>query len=139
MARFNLRARSVTDSPWASRAAEYRITPSTAQMAAAVSAVFDIYREQHLVEHVREVGAYLTEKLEELAQANPLIKERRGIHLIQGLEFTIPVAPLIRKCLEHGLILISAGANVVRFLPPLIARREHVDAMLEILEKSIRE
>ena len=101
--------------------------------------MFDIYREQHLVEHVREVGAYLTEKLEELAQASPLIKERRGIHLIQGLEFTIPVAPLIRKCLEHGLILISAGTNVIRFVPPLVITKEDVDSMIRILECCLKE
>ncbi len=103
---------------------------------AAVSQVFDLYEEMDLLSHVKEVSVYLEEKLDELAEKYDFIKERRGMGLMQGLEFTCPVKDIIGKVMEHGMIVISAGANVLRFLPPLIITKEHVDEMIGILEKS---
>ena len=57
---------------------------------------------------------------------------------MQGLEFSVPVGPIVSKCIESGLILISAGADTIRFIPPLIARKEHVDQMVEILESCLK-
>ena len=67
------------------------------------------------------------------------IVERRGKGLMQGLEFTIPVGPIVSKALENGLVLVSAGANIIRFVPPLIITKEHVDEMVEKLKKAIEE
>ena len=104
---------------------------------AAVSKVFDLYEELHIVEHVKEVGAYLSQELEKLTEEYDCIKEHRGIGLMQGLEFDCPVSPIINKALENGLVLISAGANIIRFVPPLIIEKENVDEMIRILRKSL--
>lgn len=104
---------------------------------AAANMVFEIFEEEHILENVQETGAYLYEKLEELKAEYSQIIAHRGIGLIQGLEFIEPVGELVQSCIESGLILISAGTNVIRFIPPLIAKKEHVDKMLEILKNCL--
>ena len=104
---------------------------------AAVAKVFDLFEEQKILDNVNENGAYLYEKLEEFAKENPTVKEHRGFGFMQGLEFTMPVKDIAAKALENGLILISAGANTIRFLPPLVMQKAQIDEMLEILKKCI--
>jgi acetylornithine/N-succinyldiaminopimelate aminotransferase len=101
---------------------------------AAVSKVFDLFESEKLVEHVQEIEPYLTECLDGLVQKYDFIKERRGKGLMQGLEFTIPVKDIIPMVMEAGLILITAGANVIRFVPPLVIEKQHVDEMLAIFD-----
>lgn len=101
---------------------------------AAVSKVFDIFEEDHIVEHVREVGAYLTQKLDELADKYDFIETRRGKGLIQGLAVKgRPVGEIVVKSQEMGLLVITAGNNVLRLVPPLIIEKKHVDEMIEKL------
>lgn len=100
---------------------------------AAVSKVFDLFESEDIVTHVQKIAPYLSEKLDQLVANYDFIKERRGMGLMQGLEFTIPVKDIIPKVMESGLILISAGTNVIRFVPPLIIEKQHVDEMLAIL------
>ena len=104
---------------------------------AAVAKVFELFEEQKVLENVKENGEYLYEKLEEFAKANPCVKEHRGYGFMQGLEFTMPVKDIAAKALENGLILISAGANTIRFLPPLVMQKAQIDEMIEILKKCI--
>lgn len=107
---------------------------------AAVSKVFDLYESEKLLNHVNEVAPYLYEKLEELTKKyKNIIQEHRGMGLMQGLEFKIPVKDIIPKVLEHGLVLISAGTNVIRFVPPLIIEKKHVDEMITILDQCLSE
>ncbi|MFT4145517.1 MAG: aspartate aminotransferase family protein [Mobilitalea sp.] len=101
---------------------------------AAVSKVFDIFEQKQLLNHVKEVAPYLEERLEELTKKYDIIVKRRGLGLMQGLEFTIPVKDIIPAAMQQGLIVISAGANVLRFVPPLIVEKEHIDQMIQILE-----
>ncbi|SHO51281.1 aspartate aminotransferase family protein [Anaerocolumna xylanovorans] len=105
--------------------------------AAAVNAVFDQYEKLNLLHHVKEVSAYLEDRLDELAENHKEIKERRGKGLLQGLEFEYPVKDIILKAMDNNLILFSAGSNVLRFIPPLVITKEHVDEMIEILKKVI--
>lgn len=107
---------------------------------AAVSAVFDLFEENKIVDHVRMVSTYLEEKLNTLKEAYDFIKERRGKGLIQGLEVQgRPVGEIVVKLQEVGLLVITAGSNVLRFVPPLIIEKKHVDEMIEkltfVLEK----
>ena len=104
---------------------------------AAVEKVLDLFEKDHIIEHVREVAPYLEQRLDELAAKYDCITERRGAGLMQGLVFNRPVAEVINKALEKGLILINAGANIVRFVPPLIITKEHVDEMISILDDCI--
>ncbi len=102
---------------------------------AAVSKVFDLFKSEGIVEHVQQITPYLIKKLDELCEKYDFIKERRGMGLMQGLEFTVPVKDIIPQVMDEGLILISAGANVIRFVPPLVIKQQHVDEMIAILER----
>lgn len=105
----------------------------------AVKKVVEIFERDNIAEHAAEVGAYLAEKLDELAKKTDKIKERRGTGLIQGIEITKPVGEVSGRALEEGLIVISAKGNVLRFVPPLIIEKKHVDEMIEILERILAE
>lgn len=104
---------------------------------AAVEKVLDLFESNHIIEHVREVAPYLEKRLDGLAAKYDCILERRGAGLMQGLEFNGPVNGIINGALEKGLILINAGANIIRLVPPLVITREHVDEMIEILDACI--
>ena len=106
---------------------------------AAVDKVFEIFERENIPAHVREVGAYLTEKLEELAAENRAVTARRGLGFMQGLELAVPVGEVVRRAQKHGLIVITAGTNVLRLVPPLIIEREHVDEMLTKLRAALAE
>lgn len=105
---------------------------------AAVNAVFEQFEKLDLVAHVQEVGGYLWDKLEELKNEFSFITAHRGAGLMQGLEFSSEkqAGQIVSKALSNGLILISAGNNVLRFVPPLVIEKEHVDLMTEKLRAS---
>jgi len=107
--------------------------------AAAVSKMIDLYEENHILEHVAAIAPYLEEKLDGLAEKYDFVKTRRGSGLMQGLECKAAVSGVIAKAMEKGLILINAGACVIRLVPPLIIEREHVDEMIRILEECLTE
>jgi acetylornithine/N-succinyldiaminopimelate aminotransferase len=87
--------------------------------------------------HVNEVGEYLKERLTEIN--SPLIKEVRGKGLMIGFELTIDVTPIIDAGYKNGLIMVNAGTNVIRFVPPLIAEKQQVDILVERLTKILAE
>lgn len=107
--------------------------------ACAVETVFQLYKEENILEHTKEVGSYFDAVLETFAKEHPFIAEHRGIGLMQGLQFdiSVPVNNVIKKALEKGLILLSAGNNTLRFLPPLVIKKEDIDRMICILEKCV--
>lgn len=107
--------------------------------AAAINVVLDLFRENHIIDNVQKTGAYLEKKLNELADKYDVIETRRGIGMMQGLVFKMPVGPVINKALEKGLILINAGTDIIRFVPPLVITKEDVDQMIGILTQSIDE
>ena len=101
---------------------------------AAVSKVLDLFEELDILNNVNEMGAYLCEKLDGLAAKHSCIKEHRGVGLMQGIECDKPVGDIINRAVENGLLLINAGANVIRFLPPLIVSKRNIDEMIKILD-----
>ena len=105
---------------------------------AAVNAVFEQFEKLDLLSHVKEVAAYLEEKLDELAAKHDTVKERRGKGLMQGLELTgKPVGEVITAAREKGLLVISAEHNVLRMLPPLVITKEDVDKAVAILDECL--
>lgn len=105
---------------------------------AAVSKVFDLFEQEHILEHVQQITPYLEEKLDELVDKYPMIMARRGKGLMQGLVLEgKPVGEVVSRALEQGLIVISAGENVLRLVPPLVITEEDIDEMVEKLEKSL--
>ena len=105
--------------------------------AAAICKVLELYEEQKVLENVREVGPYLAERPEELTRKYDCIETHRGVGLLQGLVFQQPVGEIIARALEKGLILINAGADIIRFVPALIISKADVDAMIGILDTCI--
>lgn len=105
--------------------------------AAAAEKVLDLFEKHHIIEHVREVAPYLEQRLDELVCKYEFILERRGTGLMQGLYFNRPVGPVINQALEKGLLLINAGPDIIRFVPPLIITKDNVDEMIAILEECI--
>lgn len=102
---------------------------------AASYAVFNLFEKNKILENVVEVGAYLYKRLDEIKAMCPSIIDHRGIGFMQGLEYNHPVSGIIQKLLDAGLIVFSAGPNVIRFLPPLIATMKDVDDMINILKE----
>lgn len=105
---------------------------------AAINAVLDLFEENHIIEHVNQIGDYLANRLDELVDKYDFITERRGVKLMQGLVFDRPVGDIIGRALEKGLILINAGPNIIRFVPPLVIEEENVDKMIEILTSCLQ-
>jgi len=101
--------------------------------AAAINVVLDLFEENHIIDNVNSVASYLEAKLDELVAKYDFIKTRRGAGLMQGLVFNKPVGPVIAGALKKGLILINAGTDIIRFVPPLVITKEHVDEMIMIL------
>ena len=105
---------------------------------AAVDKVLDIFEKDHIVEHVKEVTPYLEEKLDELVEKYDGVLKRRGKGLMQGLVLARPVGEVIANAQKEGLLVISAGGNVLRMVPPLVIKKEHVDEMIEKLERALQ-
>jgi acetylornithine/N-succinyldiaminopimelate aminotransferase len=105
---------------------------------AAVSEVFDLFEEMDIIGHVRETAPYLEKRLDEVAARHDFIVDRRGMGFMQGLELSPdhPVGEVVRRALDLGLVVMSAGGNVIRFVPPLIITKQDIDSMVEILEKA---
>ena len=104
---------------------------------AAVLAVFDLFEQRGILSHVRETAPYLEQKLDELVKKYDFLKERRGMGLMQGLQVEErPVGEILQNALKNGLIVLSAGENVLRFVPPLIITKDHIDEMIRRLESS---
>ncbi|MBQ1993349.1 MAG: aspartate aminotransferase family protein [Lachnospiraceae bacterium] len=104
---------------------------------AAICNVMDQFEELNILENVNEVGEYLYKKLDEVVAKYDYLKEHRGIGLLQGIECNGPVSEIINKAMEKGLLLINAGMNVIRFIPPLIVSKQNVDDMIDILVEAM--
>ena len=106
---------------------------------AAICKVIELFDKQNVLNNVREVGGYLERSLDKIAKEFDCVKTRRGVGLMQGLVMDRPVGDIITKAMDKGLVLISAGTNIIRFVPPLVIDRQNVDDMITILRESIRE
>lgn len=104
---------------------------------AAISKVLDLFESNEIIKNVNEITPYLENALDNLVEKYDIIIERRGKGFMQGLEFSIPVSDIILKAQEFGLIIITAGKNIIRLVPPLIITKNHIDDMIVKLEKAI--
>ncbi len=105
---------------------------------AAADAVLTIFERDHILDNVNEMGEYVRGKLLELKKENRHITDVRGRGLILGVEFDVPVAPVIRKALtEEHLVLINAGENIIRVIPPLIITRADADEAVARLSRAL--
>ena len=104
---------------------------------AAAVKVFELFEKQNVLENVKRVSVYLEEQLDKVVNDYDIAVERRGMGLMQGLQLTVNPKDVISAALENGLILFSAGTNVIRFVPPLVITKDDVDEMILKLRKSL--
>ena len=105
----------------------------------AAETVFARFEKQHVLENVNGMKTYLWDTLESIRAEFPCIIGHRGLGLMQGLAFDRPVGEIVKATMKHGCILIAAGNDVIRFIPPLVIGKEHVDEMAKALRAAIRE
>lgn len=106
---------------------------------AAVSAVFEQFEKLNILDHVNELTPYLEAELDKLVEKYDCLTARRGKGFMQGVECTLPVGQVSAKALENGLIVITAGSNVLRFVPPLVIEKNDVDEMIMLLSLTLDE
>ena len=106
---------------------------------AAVAKVLEIMERDDLMAHVKQVGSYLSQKLDEMVEKYDCITAHRGVGLMHGLVCTKKVGEVSAKALEKGLILITAGSDVLRFVPPLVITEAEIDEMAEKLSSVLEE
>ena len=106
---------------------------------AAVTKVLEMMEREQIPEHVQKIGAYLSQKLDALVDKYDCLTAHRGVGLIQGVVCTKKVGEVSARALEHGLIVITAGSDVLRFVPPLVIEECHVDEMIEKLSACLDE
>ncbi|MFQ7575135.1 MAG: aspartate aminotransferase family protein [Lachnospira sp.] len=104
---------------------------------AAAVKVFELFDKLDVLNNVRVVGDYLKNELEKIISDYDIVEERRGLGLIQGLQLSINPKNVIAQALDKGLILFSAGINVIRFVPPLVITKEDVDLMIIKLREAL--
>lgn len=104
----------------------------------AVSTLLDLFVKDDIPGHVKALAPYLEERLDALVEKHDCLAARRGKGFMQGLVVNgKPVGEVVKKALENGLIVISAGSDVLRLVPPLVIEKKHIDEMIEKLEKSL--
>ena len=102
---------------------------------AAVDTVLKMMERDQITEHVKEITPYLEQKLDELVEKYGCLSLRRGKGLMQGLVITKPIKEINDRAIEEGLLIIQAQGNVIRFVPPLIVEKEHIDQMVEKMRR----
>lgn len=106
---------------------------------AAASATIDLILKEQLPERAAKLGDYFLGKLRELQSKYRVIREVRGLGLMIGVELRVQVLNIILEAIEKGILMLDAGRNVLRFLPPLIITKKHIDTVIAFLEEVLEE
>ncbi len=106
---------------------------------AAVREVLRQFEKRDIVSHVRELTPALEEALDSLKDKYDFITDRRGAGFMQALELDRPCAKVISRAQENGLLVISAGADTIRIVPPLIISKGDISDMRDRLDKALSE
>jgi acetylornithine/LysW-gamma-L-lysine aminotransferase len=106
---------------------------------AAAAATIEVLQEENLSEKARIQGEYLVSRLNQLKEAHKIIREVRGLGLMIGVETRFEVRDFILESIPKGVLVLDAGRNVLRFLPPLVITRPHIDRTIEVLDEVIGE
>ena len=106
---------------------------------AAACAAIDVLVEEKLAERAATLGGYFKAKLEELQAKHKIVKEVRGLGLMLGVELRYDVLNIILNAMDKGVLILDAGRNVLRFLPPLVIEKEQIDKTISVLDTVIKE
>ena len=102
---------------------------------AAASATIELILKEKLPERAAKLGHYFLDKLRELQFKYRVIREVRGLGLMIGVELKIEVLNVILEAIQKGVLILDAGKNVLRFLPPLVITEKHIDRVVAVLEE----
>ena len=100
---------------------------------AAVNKTMDMMEKYDICGKVKELTPYLEGVLDSFVEKYDFVTARRGMGFMQGMVLTIPVGEVVKAALDNGLVVLSAGKDVLRLLPPLVSTKEDIDAMATIL------
>ena len=106
---------------------------------AAACAAIDVLIEEKLAERAATLGAYFKEKLVDLQVKHKVVREVRGLGLMLGMELRFDVLQIILQAMDKGVLILDAGRNVLRFLPPLVIEKEQIDKVMAILDTILEE
>src|SRR3989304_2843803 len=106
---------------------------------AAACAAIDVLLEEKLVERAASLGGDFKAKLEDMQAKHKIIKEVRGLGLMIGVEPELDVLSVLLKAMDKGVLILDAGKNVLRFLPPLVIEKEQIDKVLSVLDSVLGE
>jgi acetylornithine/LysW-gamma-L-lysine aminotransferase len=106
---------------------------------AAACAAIDVLVEDKLADRAATLGGYFKAKLEASQAKYKIVKEVRGLGLMLGMELRYDVRNIIIKAMDRGVIILDAGRNVLRFLPPLVIEKEQIDKTISVLNEVIGE
>jgi acetylornithine/LysW-gamma-L-lysine aminotransferase len=106
---------------------------------AAACAAIDVLVKEKLAGRAVNLGGYFKAKLEELQAKYKIVKEVRGLGLMLGMELRYDVHNIILKTMDRGVLILDAGRNVLRFLPPLVIEKEQIDKTISVLDEVIGE
>ena len=121
---------------WGGNSTTYSGTPL---VCAAGCAAIDVLLEEKLPERAATLGGYFKSKLEELQRNHRIIKEVRGLGLMLGMEVKFDVLSMLLKAMDKGVLVLDAGRNVLRFLPPLVISKEQIDKAISVLDNILAE
>lgn len=106
---------------------------------AAASAAIDVLTKEKLHERAATLGKYFKDRLKTLQTQHNIVREVRGLGLMLGMELRFDVLNIILECMARGVLVLDAGRNVLRFLPPLVIEREQIDRVIEVLDEVMGE
>jgi acetylornithine aminotransferase len=102
---------------------------------AAALAVFRVLLEGRVLDHARRMGEYLAKGLSECKDRHRVVRDVRGLGLLQGMELDIDAKTVVSDCLTRGLLINNTSERVLRFVPPLIITQREIDRLIEVLSQ----
>lgn len=105
----------------------------------AVNKVLELFESEKIIDHVNELTPYLEKKLDELVSKHDIVLERRGKGFMQGLVLNVNPSLVVNKGLTKGILMLTAGSDVLRLLPPLVITKEDIDLMFDMLDEIFTE
>jgi len=106
---------------------------------AAACAAIDVVLEENLPERAARLGNYFMKKLRELQALHRVVREVRGLGLMIGVELRFDVLEVLLRSMEEGVLILDAGRNILRFLPPLVIEKRQIDKVVSVLDAVLGE
>lgn len=104
---------------------------------AAGIAVFETFKDEDVLDNCQRMAALAWERLHEIAENTEIIREIRGMGLMIGIDIGGDAKQVLRKARDQGLLVLTAGENVVRLLPPLTVQEDEVEQAMKILGEAL--